>query len=213
MRHRGTISLLAGLAACPALIAQQPAAPAPVLACQGRLLEAALPVTGTRTFIFAILDGSGAELWNSGSQSISVNSGLYSVSLGAAPMPAIPPTLLAQPNLKLHTTVAGIALAPDTDLVPALQARSAFEVSGAFAGDVGGTQNAMTLLQLQGIPLDLSTTAPVSGQGLLYNGAKWVPGTVTGAQGPEGPAGPAGPTGPQGPVGPAGAMGATGATG
>lgn len=222
MRPSWTPFLLAGLMTPPALVAQvspgqlaplQPAAPQPVLAYQGRLLEAALPVTGARTFVFTLLDATGAELWTSGSQSISVTSGLYSAALGAAPMPVIPSTVLGQPGLKLHVTVGGVALAPDTDLVPALQARSAFEVSGAFAGDVGGTQNAMTLLQLQGIPLDLTTTAPVTGQGLLYNGAKWVPGSVTGAQGPAGPAGPVGPTGPQGLAGPAGAVGAPGAPG
>jgi YVTN family beta-propeller protein len=201
------------------------APPAPVLAYQGRLLEATLPVTGTRTFTFSILDGTGKELWNSGSQAVSVNSGLYGVELGAAPMPAIPTSLLAQPNLKLHVTVSDLALAPDTDLVPALQARSAFEVSGAFAGDLGGTQNAITLLRLQGIPLDLTTTSPTSGQGLVYDGTKWVAGTLTGAQGPagpqgatgstgpQGPAGAAGPSGPTGPIGPAGATGPTGPAG
>ncbi|HEX4845891.1 MAG TPA: hypothetical protein VFV26_06690 [Geothrix sp.] len=217
MRNRWNMPALTCVLACQALTAQQspaqPAAPGPVLAYQGRLLEAALPVTGTRAFVFSILDGSGAELWTSGSQPISVNSGLYSAALGAAPMPAIPATLLGQPNLKLHVTVAGIALAPDTELVPALQARSAFEVSGSFAGDVGGTQNAMAVLQLQGVPLDLTSAAPAAGQGLLFNGAKWVPGTVTGAQGPAGPAGPVGPTGPQGPAGPAGATGAAGPAG
>ena len=184
-----------------------------MLAYQGRLLEAALPVTGTRSFVFSILDATGAELWNSGAQSVSVNTGLYGVELGASPMPAIPTSLLGQPNLKLHVTVTGTALAPDTDLAPALQARSAFEVSGAFAGDIGGTQNAITLLQLQGIPLDLTTAAPTPGQGLVYNGTKWLPGSVTGAQGPAGPQGATGSTGPQGPAGPAGPAGATGAQG
>lgn len=213
MRNHRNTAILASLVACPALVAQQPAAPSPVLAYQGRLLEATLPVTGIRTFVFSILDGAGAELWNSGDQSISVNSGLYSAALGAAPMTAIPTTLLAQPNLKLHVVVSGTALSPDTDLVPALQARSAFELTGTFAGDVGGTQNAMTLLQLQGTPLDLTTTAPTTGQGLVYNGTKWVPGIVTGAQGPAGPQGSTGATGPQGPAGLAGAAGIAGATG
>jgi hypothetical protein len=205
------------LAASAPLIAQAPPAPPlPVLAYQGRLLEAGLPVTGTRTFVFSILDGSGTELWNSGNQAVSVNSGLYALVLGSAPMPAIPATTLGQPNLKLHVVVGGTALAPDTDLVPAFQARGAFEVTGAFAGDVGGTQNAMTLLQLQGIPLDLTTTAPTTGQGLVYNGTKWLPGAIGGSQGPAGPQGPVGPkgdTGSQGSAGPTGASGPAGPTG
>ena len=214
MRSRWTTPLLSTLMASAPLIAQAtPASPVPVLAYQGRLLEATLPVTGTRAFTFSILDGAGAELWNSGAQSVAVNTGLYGVELGAAPMPAIPATVLAQPNLRLHVVVSGIALTPDTDLVPALQARSAFEVSGAFAGDVSGTQNAITLLRLQGIPLDLTTAAPMTGQGLVYNGTKWVPGTVSGAQGPAGPQGVAGPTGATGPAGPQGLTGATGIAG
>ena len=210
------IQLLAlGLTTVPVLVAQTvpPAPPLPVLAYQGRLLEAGLPVTGSRTFVFSILDGAGAELWNSGNQSVSVNSGLYAVLLGAPPMPAMPTTLLAQPNLKLHMAVSGTVLSPDTDLVPALQARSAFEVSGAFSGDVGGTQNATALLQLQGIPLDLTTLPPSSGQGLVYNGAKWVPGIVSGTQGPSGPQGPMGAVGPTGPAGVPGTAGATGSVG
>ncbi|MDP1833111.1 MAG: tail fiber domain-containing protein [Geothrix sp.] len=217
MRNRWTTSLLAALVASVPLVAQAPPAPPlPVLAYQGRLTEATLPVTGSRTFVFSILDGAGAELWNSGDQSVSVNSGLYAVLLGAPPMPAMPTTMLAQPNLKLHVVVSGTALAPDTDLVPALQARSAFEVSGAFAGDVGGTQNATRLLQLQGIPLDLTTLVPAPGQGIVYNGTAWAPGTVSGTpgpMGPQGPIGPAGANGPAGSTGPIGPMGATGITG
>lgn len=212
MTIRWPQSLALALVALPALVAQ-PAPPLPVLAYQGRLTEAGLPVTGSRAFVFSILDGTGAEIWNSGTQTLSVNSGLYAVLLGAPPMPAMPATLPAQPNLKLHVVVEGIALSPDTDLVPALQARSAFEVSGAFAGDVGGTQNATTLLQLQGIPLDLRTLAPAPGQGIVYNGTSWVPGTVSGVPGPMGPQGPVGPAGANGSTGPAGPMGATGITG
>ena len=213
MRLTSTSLLAALLSSAPIIAQTVHALPLPVLAYQGRLLESALPVTGTRSFVFSILDATGAELWNSGAQSVSVNSGLYGVALGASPMPAIPTTLLGQPNLKLHVTVTGTALSPDTDLAPALQARSAFEVSGAFAGDIGGTQNAITLLQLQGIPLDLTTTAPTPGQGLVYNGAKWVAGAVTGTQGPAGPQGATGATGPQGPTGATGPAGPAGAVG
>jgi len=194
--------LKATLCAVPLRAQEAPAVasatPVPVLAYQGRLLEATLPVTGTRSFVFSILDATGVELWNSGTQSISVNTGLYGIELGASPMPAMPTSLLAQANLKLRVSVSGVTLTPDTDLVPALQARSAFEVSGSFAGDVGGTQTAMTLLRLQGIPLDLSTSAPTTGQALVYSGTKWIPATVTGTQGPAGPQGPAGATGATG---------------
>lgn len=210
MRHF-SLSLLATLVAGAPLVAQAvPAPPLPELAYQGRLLEAGLPVTGSRTFVFSILDATGTELWNSGNQVVTVNSGLYSLILGAPPMPAIAATVPAQGNLKLHVVVAGTALSPDTDLVPALQARSAFEVSGVFAGDLSGTQGATSLVQLQGIPLDLKTTAPTTGQGLVFDGAKWLPGSIGGGMGP---AGPQGPVGAQGATGPAGPMGLTGAQG
>ena len=214
--HRSSF-LITTLAACLAVTAQElpvaaAAFPAPVVTYQGRLLEATLPVTGTRTFIFSILDSAGTELWNSGAQSVSVNSGLYGVELGASPMPAIPTSALAKPNLKLHVVVSGVVLAPDTDLVPALQARSAFEVSGDFAGDIGGTQNAITLLRLQGVPLDLTTTAPASGQALVYNGTKWVAASVAGTPGATGPAGPKGDAGAAGAKGDTGAAGANGAS-
>ena len=198
------------------------AAPSPQIAYQGRLLEAALPVTGMRTFTFAILDSVGTELWSSGQQSISVNNGLYAIVLGGSGQPAIPATLLGKPYLKLRMSISDIPLTPDVDLVPALQARSAFEFSGMLSGDVSGTQNATTVMRLQGIPLDFST-APSSGQSLVFDGTQWVPRIVSGVQGPQGetgatgPAGPAGPTGPAstvpGPVGPQGLPGPTGPTG
>lgn len=212
LRSLPALSLL--LAALPALVAQAPdAPPAPVLAYQGRLVEAGLPVTGTRDFTFALLDSTSAELWNSGVQNLAVNSGLYSALLGGSGMPPIPTTLLGKAHLKLRVTVGGVAMNPDVDLVPALQARSAFEVSGAFAGDVEGTQNATTLVRLQGIPLDLTTAAPAPGQGLVYSGTKWVPGAVAGTPGPAGPVGPMGPAGTTGATGPAGPIGPTGLTG
>ena len=187
------------------------AAPTPQVAYQGRLTEAGLPVTGTRSFTFAILDSQGTELWNSGAQDVSVNNGLYAVELGGTGMPAIPATLLGTPNLKLHLAINGVALTPDTDLVPALQARSAFEFSGPLAGDVGGTQNATMVLRLNGVPLD--ATAPAAGQALVFNGSSWAPATAAGPMGPEGPAGPAGPTGATGPQGPIGLTGALGPQG
>jgi hypothetical protein len=121
--------------------------------------------------------------------------------------------------------IEGRTLTPDVDLVPALQARSAFELSGGFSGDLGGTQHATKLQSLQGTPLDLTTTAPGAGESLVFNGAKWMPTLVAGTAGPMGPVGPVGPVGPMGAQGPqglpglpgfpgsTGATGATGATG
>ncbi|HJV90339.1 MAG TPA: tail fiber domain-containing protein [Holophagaceae bacterium] len=212
MRSLSPLALL--LAAAPGLVAQAPeAAPSPVIAYQGRLLESGLPVTGNRDFVFALLDGAATELWNSGTQTLPVTNGLYSASLGSAPMTAIPTSVLGRAVLKLRVTVGGVPMTPDVDLVPALQARSAFEVSGAFSGDLTGTQHATVLSRLQGIPLDLATAAPALGQGLVFNGTAWVPGAVAGSPGPQGPQGPAGADGPAGPAGPMGPQGPAGVAG
>jgi hypothetical protein len=186
--------------------------PLPQLVYQGRLLEGATPANGARLFTFAILDASGAELWNSGTQTLPVNEGLYSAVLGATGMPPIPASVLAQVGLKLRLTVGGTLLSPDVDLVPAFQARSAWEVSSPFSGDVSGTQNEILVTKLQGVPLDF-TTPPASGQVLAFNGTSWAPSSAAGLAGPEGPQGPAGPTGPQGPKGDTGPQGLQGPSG
>lgn len=187
------------------------AAPNPQLAYQGRLTEGGLPVTGIRSFTFAILDSLGNELWNSGAQDVSVNNGLYAVILGGTGMPVMPVALLGKGNLRLHLAISGVVMAPDSDLVPALQARSAFDFSGVLAGDVGGTQNATVLLRLNGVPLD--TASPAAGQALVFNGSSWAPSTVMGTAGPVGPTGATGPQGAAGPQGPTGLTGAAGAPG
>lgn len=208
-----SLSPLALCLAVAPLVAQAPEAPpAPQIAYQGRLQEAGLPVTGTRDFTFALLDAGGAELWSSGTQSLPVANGLYSAVLGGSGMPAIPPSVLGKASLTLRISVGGTVLSPDVALLPALQARSAFEVSGAFAGDVTGTQAATQVARLKGIPVDFSA-APTVGQGLVYNGSSFVAGTVAGTPGPQGPQGPAGPEGPAGPAGATGPQGPAGPAG
>ena len=117
-------------------------APSPVLAYEGRLLESNAPVNGTRPFVFSIIDANGNELWNSGTQILTVTGGLYGVILGAAGMPALPPSLTLRANLHLRVNADGVQLSPDIPLVPALQASVAWNVIGPFAGDVTGTQQA-----------------------------------------------------------------------
>jgi len=215
-----TAAMLVGLSALAPCFAQAPnPAPAPLVAYQGRLVEGTAPVTGARVFTFAILDSAGAELWNSGSQTLNVDAGLYGVVLGSAGMPSIPVSALGHSGLQLRVSIGGVPLTPDVTILPAFQARSAWELIGAFSGDLTGTQNQTLVANLQGIPMDLTTTPPTTGQALVFNGSKWVAGTVAGTQGPIGPQGPAGPTGATGPqglpglIGPAGPTGATGATG
>ncbi|WP_306600961.1 collagen-like protein [Geothrix sp. 21YS21S-2] len=203
-----------GPAALPVLAQQAAdAAPLPQVAYQGRLLDGTTPVTGTRVFTFSILDSGGIELWNSGNQSLEVEGGLYGIVLGTSGMPAIPPAVLSRSGLKLHLTISGVALSPDVDLLPAFQARSAWDLVGAFSGDLTGTQSLTKVGKLQGFPIDLTTAAPTAGQALVYNGTSWTASSVAGTAGPAGPIGPTGATGPMGPQGLPGATGLTGATG
>ena len=199
----------------PAVSAVDPA-PAPTLTYQGRLMEGVTAVNGARTFAFSLLDSTGAELWSSGSLTLTVTEGLYSVVLGGTGMPALPTALLGKAGLKLHVVLGGQVLTPDAAIVPAFQASAAWEVTGAFSGDLSGTQNQILVMKLQGTPLDLTTNAPTNGQALVFNGAKWVPSSVAGTPGPAGPQGPTGLTGltgARGDAGPAGAPGARGEAG
>ena len=220
MRHpflSPTVAMIIGLSAVAPrpVMAQQIADPTPLpqVAYQGRLLEGGAPVTGARVFVFSILDATGHELWNSGNQTLTVDVGLYGVVLGSTGMPPIPASVLGKSGLLLRVAIGGTPLTPDVDILPAFQARSAWELVGAFSGDLTGTQNQTLLSNLQGIPLDLTTTAPTTGQALVFNGSKWVAGSVAGSAGPAGPQGPAGPAGATGPVGPTGATGAAGPQG
>ena len=239
MRHSfltPTVATLIALGGLPIPAQDAPsatvqAAPLPQLAYQGRLKEAGVPANGARSFVFSLLDGTGLEVWNSGAVTLTVTDGLYSVVLGSTGMTPIASSVLGLSGLKLHLVIGGAPMLPDVDLVPSFQARSAWELVGAFSGDVTGTQNQSLITQIQGIPVDLTTTRPTSGQGLVFNGTKFVPGSVAGvkgdtgatgntgatgtngAPGATGATGVAGPQGLQGPQGVAGGVGATGATG
>jgi len=193
-------------------------APSPVLAYEGRLLESNAPVTGTRAFVFSIVDSTGNELWNSGIQNLAVIGGLYGIVLGATGMPAIPVSLQLRANLHLRVNAGGVQLYPDVPLIPALQASTAWNVIGPFRGDISGTQQTISVDKLKGTPIDL-TVPPSGGEVLTFNGTSWIASAPTagGSQGPQGPPGPQGATGatgligPQGPPGPAGPQGVAGA--
>ena len=185
--------------------------PSPVLAYEGRLSESNILVTGTRPFVFSILDANGNELWNSGAQNLVVVEGLYGVVLGSTGMPVIPESLTLKANLHLHVLANGVALSPDISLIPALQASTSWSVIGPFFGDISGTQQGISVDKLKGIPIDLSGVT--AGQVLTFDGTSWTATTAAGGQGAQGPAGPTGPTGATGATGATGSAGATGPAG
>ena len=220
MRHpflTPTVAMIIALGVLPLAAQSVPAAavvaPTPQLAYQGHLLEAGVAANGARVFVFSLRDATGLELWSSGNQTVTVSDGLYSVVLGSTGMPAISPPVLAQSGLKLHVVIGGVAMAPDVELIPAFQSRSAWELVGAFSGDVTGTQTQSIVSHLQGIPVDLTTVKPTAGQGLLFDGTKFVPSTVLGTAGPQGPVGATGPQGAKGDTGATGAQGLQGVQG
>jgi len=201
MRHPFLTPTMAALIALGSpLSAQEPLAaaaaaaamPLPQLAYQGRLKEAGVAANGARSFVFSLLDSTGLEVWNSGTVTVTVTDGLYSVVLGATGMTPISSSVLGLSGLKLHLLIGGAPMLPDVDLVPAFQARSAWELVGAFSGDVTGTQNQTLITQIQGVPIDLTTTKPTTGQVLAFNGTKFVPSSVAGVKGDTGDAGPPG---------------------
>ena len=213
MRSKSSVLGLVLILAVAARVSSQVAdpTPSPVLAYEGRLTESNTLVTGTRPFVFSILDSNGNELWNSGAQNINVVEGLYGVVLGATGMPAIPTSLTLKANLHLHVLADGVALSPDISLIPALQASTSWSVIGPFFGDISGTQQGISVDKLKGIPIDL--TGVTAGQVLTFDGTSWTAVTAAGGQGAQGPAGPTGPTGATGATGSVGATGATGPQG
>ena len=187
-------------------------APRPVLAYEGRLVESNTFVTGLRTFVFSVIDSNGTELWNSGTQTLTVASGLYGVVIGSAGMPALPASLTLRANLHLRVIADGVQLSPDVPLIPAFQAGTAWNVIGPFYGDISGTQQTISVNKLKGTPIDLA--APLSsGEVLTFNGTSWIASNPTGSEGPPGPPGLQGPEGPAGPAGATGAMGPQGPSG
>jgi Collagen triple helix repeat (20 copies) len=213
-----TIAALAVWAVAPALLTQGTASvPLPVLTYKGNLREGGAPANGDWTFEFSIL-ANGKSLWDSGTQTVTCYSGLYTVVLGGGGMPPFPADLPLQANLKLHIVVNGLAQSPDPQILPPLQILPTWGFDSALAGDVAREENQTLVTKLLGLPLlAFSQQAPPqTGQVLTYNGNGWAPSYNAGNQGPVGPAGPAGAagaTGAQGPIGPIGLTGAAGATG
>ena len=129
---------------------------------QGKLLENGIPVTGSKTMEFTI--GS----WNE-TQSIYVNEGLYSVTLGQ--YNPIPISLFDNSSsLSLQIEVEGTTLTPTTVI---LSSPYAFKA-----------EKSVDTEKIDGNPV---TGTPSTDDVLTWNGSSWVP-DIAGAN-PTGPAG------------------------
>jgi hypothetical protein len=206
-RKLGTLASL-GLSFTTAMVLplSSSAAPSAVpnfLAQQGRLFDdSGDPVTGTPQFVFTIYaDAAGAtSLWTE-TQSITLDSGYFSTTLGS--VTALPATLFNG-----TTRYLGIKVGTDPEMSPRQPLTSVpyALIAGNATGDI------------------TPTSVSVAGSVVIDSAGHWVGSTAglagpagatgpKGADGATGPAGAKGATGPQGPIGPAGPQGVQGATG
>ncbi len=101
------------------------------------------PISGAKNVTFRLYDGLNAVQWNSGSVAVDVTNGVYSVTLGASPQPAINPAIFSQ-DLWL-----GIAVGSDPEMIPRQKLTSvAFAIRTASAERAdsvtdGGVTNVM----------------------------------------------------------------------
>jgi hypothetical protein len=168
----------------------------PFLTEQGRLVDSKNnAVTGPTRFVFSLysVPAAGAPLWSE-TQTITVDSGLFSASLGA--ITPIPSGTFAKAADAAGRLYLGIQVNDDAELSPrqpVLSVPYALVAENAV-GDI--TPSSIT----------------VNGTKVVDSTGTWV-GPVAGAQGPQGIQGSPGPSGPPGPQGPAGEGGLQGPPG
>lgn len=72
------------------------------------------PYDGTKDVRFQIYDASATSIWNSGTLVINFDNGLFSVSLGASPQPALPSAAFSSDT----SLTLGITVDPDPEISP-----------------------------------------------------------------------------------------------
>ncbi len=158
---------------------------------QGHLYDGSgEPVTGSHDFVFGIYNSetSGSLVWSETQNDVSVEQGVFHVTLGAV----TPIDIVFDGQLWLAVTVDGETMSPRQPLSSIGQAYQAEDVSGQ---DIHPRSVSIE---------NIGTVIDATGQ--------WV-GDPTGLQGPIGPTGSQGPIGPQGAMGPMGPAGPQGSTG
>ncbi|MBK7142690.1 MAG: hypothetical protein IPH75_11490 [bacterium] len=143
LRTRLTLSVIALFLL---VVAQVATADVPrSLSYQGRLTDAGgVPLSGVYNIEFKISDAAvlGALLYASGPQPVTVTNGLFSVNIGAPPMPALPLNIFADTSRYLGITVgADPEQTPRTKLTSVAYAYQVRTVDGATGGEVSGTIN------------------------------------------------------------------------
>ncbi len=222
---------------------------APVMAqgvnYQGELLAAGQRFTGSAQMRFAIVDG-GVSLWSNDGASVGgsipaasvgvpVANGVFTLTLGVAPMVVLTPAMLAgaaNPVLRVWVdTGAGVEQLTDQPISAAAGALASRQIGALTTNRIprwDGLALANSAIFDNGTNVGIGTTNPTSKltvAGTIESttgGFRFPDGTTqltaiaqgpAGAQGPQGATGPQGLQGPQGPQGQTGAAGATGPAG
>lgn len=199
---------------------------------QGELLVAGVKHTGTGQFRFAIISGT-ATLWSNdgtslngsqpaGAVALNVVDGVFSVRLGAPPMAALTPALLAgasNPVLRIWVDVgSGVEQLADQPVPASALTLSSKQIQGLSTGRTP-KWNGLALVNSQIIEsagnVGIGTSSPNSKltvAGRVEATSLKFPDGTTQSNG-VGPAGPQGASGPQGPRGLQGVSGVAGVTG
>lgn len=153
-RLRSLFLIVALLMSATSLLAVTPNS----ISYQGRATDAFdVPLNGVQMMTFTITDAPvlGLSLWSSGAQAITCTDGLFTVELGAAPMPALPSTIFDDTVRYLAVNVNGQSITPRTKLISVPFARRVAGLEGAAGGAVSGNVD----LQVSGTTrIDLETS-------------------------------------------------------
>lgn len=171
---------------------------------QGQLQSSSSPANGSFDFEFVLYDGSGSQIGPVLPRNgVLVANGIFSVSLdfgagftgatrfleirvrqaggGAfntlSPRQSVTSSPYSIKSLNAETATNATNAVNATNAAAATTAGTATNFTGNLAGDVTGTQLSTTVARIQS--RNVSSTPPLDGQVLKYNGAtnQWIPGT------------------------------------
>lgn len=109
----------------------------PLITYQSQLTDdTGTPIDGAQLIKFIIYDAptAGVDLWNSNYQTVAVSNGIFSVELGAAPMPALPDNLFENTT----SVYLGVTVGVDPEISPRTKLTSAPSAYHALRADSAG---------------------------------------------------------------------------
>jgi len=149
-----------------------------IMTYQGRLTSSGTPYSGAKNLIFTIYNAGGAPIWTSGTVSIVLAAGLFTVELGKSPQPPLPTA-----NWQTDTLLSlGIALPPDPELTPRYRFTTTGYAFTAKTADLAGsiadnTVNSAKIVNGSILFQDLGTNGATEGKVIKWQGGAWTAGT------------------------------------